>query len=48
MSGNGQFRPPGKIKLLFMWLGDQLIGILMAFGWQPKGERGDGKNDGTR
>lgn len=48
MSGNGQFKPPGKAKLLLMFLGDQLLGILMALGWQPKGERGDGKDNSTR
>lgn len=45
---DGQFKPPGKLKLLLMFLGDQLFGFLMALGWQPKGERGDGKEDGTR
>ena len=48
MSGNGQFKPPGRVKLLFMFLGDQLVEILMALGWQPKGERGDGEDHGTR
>ena len=48
VSGNGQFKPPGRVKLLFLFLGDQLIEILMALGWQPKEERGDGKDDGTR
>ena len=47
-NGDGQYRPPGKVKLLFMWLGDQLFEILMALGWTPKGERGDGKNSDTR
>ena len=48
MNGNGQFKPPGKVKLLFMFLGDQLVEILMALGWQPKGERGDGEDHRTR
>ena len=48
MSENSQFKPPGRVKLLFMFLGDQLVGILMALGWQPKGERGDGKDNSTR
>lgn len=38
-SGGGQYRPPGKAKILFMWLGDQVIELLMALGWEPKEER---------
>ena len=47
-SGDGQFRPPGKLKLLLRALGGYLYGILISLGWQPKGERSDEEKDGTR
>jgi hypothetical protein len=43
VNGDGQYRPPGRLKLLFMFLGDRLFEALITLGWQPKEERGDGK-----
>lgn len=39
MSDPGQYRPPGRLKLLLMFIGDQVYEFLTAFGWQPKEKR---------
>jgi hypothetical protein len=48
MSGDGQFKPPGKLRLLLRALGGYLYGILISLGWQPKEGRDDGKKHDTR
>lgn len=39
MSGYGQYRPPGRLRLVLLFLGDQVYGLLTALGWQPKEHR---------
>ena len=48
MSNDDQYHPPGKLALLLRALGGWLYGILLSLGWQPKEERGDGKDHDTR
>lgn len=33
------FSPPGRLRLLGLWLGDLLYGVLTSLGWQPREER---------
>jgi hypothetical protein len=40
MSDPSQYHPPGRLRLLFLFLGDQVFEWLTALGWQPKEKRG--------
>jgi hypothetical protein len=33
------FTPPGRLRLLLMWLGDLVYGLLISLGWQPREQR---------
>lgn len=33
------FTPPGRLRLLVRWLGDQVYGILISLGWEPSGDK---------
>jgi hypothetical protein len=46
VSGPGQYRPPGRLRLLVMFLGEQVYEFLTALGWQPKEQRDEEKPPG--